>query len=254
MKRLLYVLLPLIFWLGVWQIGSVLVSLTAGTRGGELLRPGPAVVLEVLVRLIGTAAFWRSVFATLGRVLVGLLAGVVLGSVLAGLTCAFSWFDVLVSPFICVVRAAPVASFILLVLLWVGRDRVPAVISALMVLPVVWGNLARGIRETDPRLLELARAYRFSSWKVLVLIYLPSLRPYFLSGLTTSIGLAWKSGVAAEVLCLPKRAIGSRIYNTKLYLEVPELFAWTAVTVALSLALEYFLRRGVGRFGKGAVP
>ena len=56
------------------------------------------------------------------------------------------------------------------------------------------------------------------------------------------MGLAWKSGVAAEVLCLPRPSIGTQIYNAKLYLEVPDLFAWTVVVVALSLVLEQLLR------------
>jgi NitT/TauT family transport system permease protein len=140
---------------------------------------------------------------------------------LAVLTCASIWADRLLSPAIRVVRAAPVASFILLVVLWTDKNYVPVVISALMVIPVVWGNLSRGIRETDPLLLEMARAYRFSRAKTLRLVYLPSLQPYLLSAITTSMGLAWKSGVAAEVLCLPASAIGTQIYNTKFYLEVP---------------------------------
>ena len=149
------------------------------------------------------------------------------------------------------VRAAPVASFILLVLLWTGRNRVPAVIAAMMVTPVVWDNLSRGIQAMDGKLLELARCYRFSRWKTASLIYLPALRPYILTALTTAAGLAWKSGVAAEVLCLPEPSLGQRIYYTKYYLDIPELFAWTAVTVALSLLLERLLRAGLARWGRG---
>ena len=127
------------------------------------------------------------------------------------------------------------------------RDRLAhttgtTVISALMVVPVVWANLSRGIRETDRQLLELAKAYRFPLFKTVRLVYLPSLRPYFVSAITTATGLAWKSGVAAEVLCVPKASIGTQIFNTKLYLEIPDLFAWTAVVVALSLVLEKLLR------------
>ena len=166
-------------------------------------------------------------------------------------TCASPWADRLLSPAIRVVRAAPVASFILLVLLWTGRNKVPAVIAALMVMPVVWDSLSRGIQAADPKLLELARCYRFSRWKTAALIYLPSLRPQLLSALTTATGLAWKSGVAAEVLCLPEPSLGQRIYYTKYYLDIPELFAWTAVTVALSMVLERLLRACLGRWGRG---
>ena len=149
------------------------------------------------------------------------------------------------------VRAAPVASFILLVLLWTGRAAVPGVIAALMVIPVVWDSLSQGIRAVDKGLLELARVCRFSPGKTAVLIYLPSLRPQLLAALTTAAGLAWKSGVAAEVLCLPEPALGQRIYYAKYNLEIPELFAWTAVTAGLSMLLERLLRVCVARWGRG---
>lgn len=242
-------LLPPAFWLGAWQLAAWLVDLHVAGRGNELLLPYPLTVAAALAVLVGQASFWASVGATLLRVAAGLCAGVVLGGLLAGLTCAGPWRARLLSPPIRIIRATPVASFILLVLLWTQRDQVPAIISALMVLPVMWENLVHGIRAADAQLLELARAYRFSREKVMRLIYLPSLRPYFLSALTTSVGLAWKSGVAAEVLCIPPLAIGTQIYGAKLYLEIPDLFAWTAVVVALSLALERGLRLALGQRG-----
>jgi NitT/TauT family transport system permease protein len=253
-KKIIGKLLPPAFWLGVWQVSAFLVEKKVESRGNELLLPYPATVFSALLRLSRTGGFWAAVLASLSRILLGLTAGVILGGALAVLTFRFSWADRLLSPAIRVVRATPVASFILLVLLWTGKNRVPVVIAALMVLPVVWANLSRGLGETDRKLLELARAYRFSRRKTVKLIYLPTLRPYFLSALTTSMGLAWKSGVAAEVLCLPKWAAGTEIYHSKLYLEIPDLFAWTMVVVALSLLLEYVLRRCLEPLKKGARP
>ena len=137
------------------------------------------------------------------------------------------------------VRAIPVASFIVLVLLWAPiTGMVPAIVSALMVLPVLWGNVGKGIAQTDPKLLELAKAYRFGKGKTVGLIYVPSVLPYFASGCATALGLAWKAGVAAEVLCLPKLAIGTRLYRAKITMETPDLFAWTVTVVALSFVLE----------------
>lgn len=253
-KRFVRAVLPPVFWLGVWQLGAAAVECWVEGRGNELLLPYPLTVLQTLAALAGTGQFWLTVLSSLGRILAGMALGTALGLVLACLTCLSPLLDALLSPAIRVVRATPVASFILLVLLWVYRSWVPVVISALMVLPVVWSNLARGIREVDRELLEMARAYRFSRWKTVKLLYLPSLRPYFLSAVTTAMGLAWKSGVAAEVLCTPRPAIGTQIYNTKLYLEIPELFAWTAVVVALSLALEKLLTLALGRWKRGWEP
>ena len=235
MRRIGRVLLPVLFWLGVWQLAAAAV-------GQELLLPGPAAVGRRLLELAAGAVFWQTALASLLRIFGGLLLGVALGALLAGLTAWVPLLDWVLTPAVKVVRATPVASFILLVYLWVERGRVPGLISALMVLPVVWGNVTRGIAETDPQLLELARAYGFGRGRTLRRIYIPSVLPYFASGCRTALGLAWKAGVAAEVLCQPQNAIGTQIYNAKLYLEVPDLFAWTVVVVALSLVLEQLLR------------
>ena len=244
LKRLLQAGLAIVFWLCVWQVAAAKVN-------SPFFLPAPAAVLARLGALSATSAFWYTALLSLGRVLLGLLWGILLGFGLAGLTCASRVADLLLSPAVRVVRATPVASFILLLFLWTDRDSVPTVIAALMVLPVVWSNVTRGIRERDGRLLELARAYRFPPLKTVRLVYLPSVRPYLLSAVTTSMGLAWKSGVAAEVLVLPRMAIGTHIYNTKYYLETADLFAWTLVVIILSLALEHLIRFGVRRLGGG---
>ena len=251
LKKLLYALPAPAFWLGVWQLCAFWVDRRLEGRGNELLLPYPASVLRALADLAATGEFWGTVLASLGRIALGLGVGICLGALFAVLTCACPWANRLLSPAIRVVRAAPVASFILLVLLWTGRNRVPAVIAALMVIPVVWDSLSRGIQAVDRRLLELGQVYRFSWSKIVNLIYLPSLRPYILSALTTAAGLAWKSGVAAEVLCLPQPSLGEQIYYTKYYLEIPQLFAWTAATVALSMVLERLLRVGLAKWGRG---
>ena len=154
-------------------------------------------------------------------------------------------------PAVRVIRATPVASFILLVILWFPTGQVPVVVSALMVLPVVWGNVKRGVAQTNPLLLEAARVYRFGRWKTVRLVYIPSVLPYFASGCHTALGLAWKAGVAAEVLCVPRLAIGTQVYFSKIYLETPALFAWTLVVLALSFLLEQGLGALLGRLEKG---
>ncbi len=240
MKKLLKKLIPPAFWLLIWALASWAV-------GQELLLPGPGRVGARLLALAATGGFWLDLGATLGRVFLGLAWGALAGTALAFLTHFSPWADRLISPAVRVVRATPVVSFILLVYLWVPRRAIPWAIAGLMVLPVVWGALSAGLDSLDGKLLELARAYRFSRYNTLRLVYLPALRPHFSGGLLTAFGLAWKSGVAAEVICPPDHAIGSRIQQAKLGLETADLFAWTLAIVALSLALEGLLRRGLER-------
>lgn len=243
-------LLALVFWAVVWQLAAAAV-------GQELLIPAPRLVLTRLIALGGTALFWQSAGLTLFRIFIGFLAGTAIGTLLAVLTYAFHLADILLSPAVRVIRATPVASFIVLVLLWVQTGRVPTVTSALMVIPVLWGNVVRGIAETDPLLLEMGRAYGFGWLKQKRLIYLPSVMPYFTSGCTTALGLAWKAGVAAEVLCLPKQAVGTQLYYSKIYLETPSLFAWTLVVILLSFLVEgimnVLIRRLSGKWSRASM-
>lgn len=248
-RKFISVLLPPAFWLGVWQFAA----LFARSKRLDFFLPTPWTVLQTLAELCVTSEFWSTILLSLGRILAGMALGSLLGLLLAILTCANPWFDLLLSPMIRMIRAVPVASFILLVMLAVYRAMVPMVVVILMVLPVVWSGVNQGIRQTDHQLLELARAYRFSRWRKVKLVYLPSVQPYLLSAVTTAMGLAWKSGVAAEVLCTPRQAIGTEVYNAKFYLEIPTLFAWTVVVVALSLTMEWLLSAALRRW-KGGVP
>ena len=62
--------------------------------------------------------------------------------------------------------------------------------------------------------------------------------PFFMAAAKAGMGLAWKAGIAAEVLASPSLGIGTELYNAKIYLETADLFAWTAVIIAISVALE----------------
>ena len=236
-------ILVLAFWLGVWALSASLVD-------RELLLPGPWEVAKRLASLVVTGGFWRITMVSLGRILLGAALGTALGVLLAMGTSRFAFLRAVLSPVLSVIKAVPVASFILLVLIWVGRDTLPCVIVVLMVAPVVWSSVTAGIYTTDAELLELARVYRFSPWRTLTRIYAPSVGPYFLSACHTCLGLAWKSGVAAEVLTVPAQSIGRELFEAKLYLESVDLFAWTLVVVLCSLILEKLLSTAITRLGR----
>lgn len=234
-ERAKKILLPLVFWLGVWWLCALAV-------GKELILPTPLAVLERLLELLPTADFWQSVGASVGRILAGFLLGSLLGVALGVVTAASKWGDALLSPALRAVRTVPVVSFILLLFFSLPTHRVPTVVSALMALPVVWRAARQGIGAADPQLLELAGHYRMGLWRKVRLVYLPAALPALAAGWETALGLAWKSGVAAEVLCQPKWGAGSQLQAAKAYLDAPGLFAWTAVIVLLSLGMEWLLR------------
>ena len=207
--------------------------------------------MQRLCQLAFTGIFWQTAAISLLRILAGAACGILLGTVLAVLTSRFHVLDALLSPLLVIVKSTPVASFILLVLIWVGRDVLPTVIVILMLIPVVWGNVSAGIAGTDRFLLDMARVYRFGAWRTVRLVYAPAVLPHFISACRTGLGLAWKAGVAAEVLTVPRLSIGRNLYESKLYLETLDLFAWTVVVVLLSLLLEKLVSLLLDRLCEG---
>ncbi len=228
-------------WIAIWQIVYKCVN-------REILVCAPKDVLMRIISLAGTGRFWQSVGTSVARIFSGLLIGVFLGSVLSLSSLCNVLADAL-SPLRTVIKVTPVASFIMLAWVWLKRDSIPTFISALMVIPVVWGNLATGIKSVDKKYLELARVYGLKKSKTLKNIYLPSLMPYLSSSVCTSAGLVWKAGIASEVLCQPKNSIGAQLFNAKNLLETVDIFAWTAIVIIISVIIEAFIKYALRRIG-----
>ena len=231
-SRQSYPPLALLFWIGLWW-------LLATVLDTPLLLPTPLAVLKTLWRLIQTALFWKTVLVSLARILLGIVLALIGGSLLALLTFKSPFFHHLFSPLLTLFKATPVASVIFLVLLWIGRNSVPLFISFVMALPIVWSNVREGLLQTDRKLLEMANLFSLSAKDQLRYIRIPSLFPYFLAACRSAIALAWKAGIAAEVLCSPVHSIGRHIYEGKQYLLTDELCAWTLVVVLISAAIEW---------------
>ncbi len=237
-RRPILAVLVAAFWLSVWCAACYFAN-----KELLLILPYPWEVVATLWRLMGQTDFWLVVARSLWRILSGFVMAVAVGTGLAVLTTRFAWVHALFSPVLSLVRAVPVASFIFLAFLWIRAESLPAFIAFLMVVPLVWENVRQGILHTDRRLLEMARVFRLSRWTRLRQIHLPSIRPYWQAALTTGFGFAWKSGIAAEIICWPNDSIGYQIAAAKSHLNTTEVFAWTAMVVLLSVVLEWALRR-----------
>ena len=244
-RKILQTALIALIYLAIWEAVSLLV-------GKELLLPSPLSTLSRLAVLLTQGETWFYAGLTLLRIMTGYAVGVLLGVLLAVLTARSAFAEALLSPLRAIVKASPVTSFILLALLWLSSDMVPLVISVLMVVPMVWTATAEAILQTDPRLVEMGRLFGLTRWQIVKKIYVPSVLPQFLAACTTSLGFAWKSGVAAEIIALPQKSIGFMLYQSKLRIETVDLFAWTLLIVALSMLLEWLLVRGMRRIRRDA--
>ena len=134
--------------------------------------------------------------------------------------------------------------------LWMSNDAIPVFIALLMVVPIVWQNTASGLAALDKNLSEMATVFGFSRALTLKKVIFPQLAPYLYSASLTSLGLAWKSGIAAEVISYPAVAIGAEMNAAKVSIETVDLFVWTVTVVAVSLIFEGIFRLILKRGGK----
>ena len=220
-----------VFWLAVWQCAAMAV-------GQEVFLVSPLQALHTLLGLLPRKEFWQRVCFSSGRILLGFALGTVVSAVLAAAAESCPAAETLLAPVMQLVKATPVASFIILALVWVRGPSLSVLISFLMVLPVMYSAVRTGIESADPQLLEMAQVFRLPLGRRLRAVWLPAVLPAFRQGCSVALGICWKSGVAAEVIGLPDGSIGDALYRAKITLSTGELFAWTFVIILLSVGFE----------------
>lgn len=215
----------------LWQLASMII-------GEEVLLVSPLKVLVRLSELIFEKEFYNAVAFSFIRITLGFVLAVVMGTIFATAAYRWHWAETMLWPYMSVIKATPVASFIILCLIWLNSSSLPIFISFLMALPIIYTNMLAGFKNTDNKLLQMAEIFRFSFKKKLVYIYLPNIKPYFISACSVALGLTWKAGIAAEIIGIPDGSMGEMLYNAKLYLATADLFGWTVTIVCVSILFE----------------
>lgn len=219
------------FWLAIWQLLDVIID-------NRLVLAGPIRVAQALVEQIGQPDFWVICGASFGRIALGFLLSFVVGFLLALVSCRHRLFRDFVDPIISLLRTIPVASFIILLLIWVGNQALTVFLAFFIVLPLIYTNMVTGFESVDRQMLEMARVYKLSRWRTFLYIFRPAFMPFLMSSTKISLGMTWKSGIMAEVLATPKPSIGKEMATARTFLDTPDLLAWTVVVMVLSFLFE----------------
>lgn len=220
-----------LLWVVIWQIASMII-------GKDILLVSPIKVIVRLAELCVSSVFWESILFSLVRISGGFFLAVILGVILAGLASKIKAVREFLTPMMLVIKATPVASFIILALIWFSSHNLSILISFLMVLPIIYTNVLDGIWASDKLLIEMAEVYNIPFIRKVRYILIPQVMPFFRTGCNVALGLCWKSGIAAEVIGMPDGSIGEHLQQAKIYLDTPDLFAWTIVIILVSTCFE----------------
>lgn len=219
------------FWLLLW-------GLLSRRIGQAIILPSPLMAAEALFGMCFMAEFWLAILFSSLRIIGGFALAVAIGIILAVLAYNFYIVKLLITPLVKLAQAMPVASFIILALIWIKSSNLSVLTSFMMVMPLIYANVYQGLVSADEKLLEMAKVFRLSKWKKIKAIYIPATLPHFIAAISVAVGLGWKSGIAAEVIGIPSGSIGQKLYEAKIYLMTKELFAWTTVIIIISIVFE----------------
>ena len=224
-----------LFWVTLWFIISKIINF-------ELLVPTPFQTVKALIGMFNTTVFWKAVFISIIRIVLGFCVAMVVGTSLGLLAFRLPFIKTVLDPFINIIRATPVASFIVLAFVWIKTNFIPSFISVLIVLPIFYTNIQDGCNRIDCEIVELCKIMQTTKREKLRAYILPALLPSFKNAAVNGIGLAWKSGIAAEVICRPYTALGTILSNGKNALETSQVFAVTLVIILLSLLFDSIIK------------
>ena len=217
----------LLFWVFLWY------GLCLGVDN-RILLASPLETARALAVLLGEGSFYATVGVSLLRIGAGFLLGLAAGLCLAACSRRFPLAEELLSPAVGLAKAVPVASFVVLMLVWWGSSFLAVGICFLVVAPHIYISTLEGLKSTDKKLLEMAEVFRLARRDRFFYIYRPGLKPFWRGSMKVTLGMCWKSGVAAEVMGIPDHSIGEQLYLSKVYLDTGGIFAWTVVIILLS--------------------
>ena len=235
LKKLAKYLLILALWLGVWAAASYFVA-------NEWILPSIPAVVSTLGELAVTAHFWESIGFSLLRVVIGLVIATLTAVLLAAAAFKASIVNDILKVPVSIIKATPVVSFIFIAFIIFSKnmEAFPPFIAGLIVFPVIYENVLAALKKTPRELIEVSEVFGCTVWERVRYLWIPCALPDFITASKTSIGLAWKSAIAAEALFLipSMTGIGQELFDAKSMLLVNSQFAWTLVIIFMSLAVE----------------
>ena len=220
-----------LFWIIIWEGAAVLI-------GNRIILISPLEALHRLIALMETETFWLSLAASTGRVMLGFLFSMMAAFLLACLANSCRSAALLLAPVIKTMRAIPVASFVILALILFRSRYLSVFIAFTVAFPVLYTSLSDALSARSKALHEMASVFSVSLIRRIRYLDLFELLPYLLTACRMAVGMAWKAGIAAELIGIPRLSVGEHLQQAKTYLDMADLFAWTAAVIAASVLCE----------------
>jgi NitT/TauT family transport system permease protein len=235
LQRPMLGLLGFVVLIVLWHLVS-----SASLFGSQV--PSPVRVLQALLKLLGSANGWASIYASTYRVVSGVAIGLIIATPLGFALGWYAGFRFAVEPMINFFRAIPPIALIPLVIIYLGigeAARISVIVySSFFVCVVI---IYEGIRAIDPLFIRAARVLGASSLEIFVKVILPLSVPHLLTAVRVAIGTAWMTLVAAELIAA-EQGVGAIISEASNYFDIPTVYAGIVIIGVIALTMDRLLK------------
>ena len=234
-KNIIYFILGIIIFILLWFFISLKIN-------SEIVFPNILTIIKKLIEIILEKSFYKDLFLSLIRVFITFILSFLLAIIFGILSGIFLYIRYMLMPIINFIRTIPTIPLILVAIIWFDNNTVPIFVSMLVIFPIMYDAVVNGIINVDKNLIDMSLSYNVSLKTQIISLYIPSIKPYILTAISQSMGITWKSILAAEILALPSLGIGSKLYESHLYLDTVSLFAYCLIAVIFNGIFEIIIR------------
>jgi NitT/TauT family transport system permease protein len=228
-------LISFVFFFGVWEL--------AGRWPISAAFPPFSQTLLALWQMIGDGSLFKAYVSTLQPLVIGVvlcgMAGIGFG-IGMGLSRTVEWFSL---PIFIILQAAPMAAIIPLITYLYGIGLTSKVLAViLLAAPVIVMNSYKGIRNTNPSLIQMSRSFLGTRRQEVMKIIVPHAAALIFTGLRLGLAMGFIGVVIAELLITPT-GIGDLITYHSSVADYPKMFASIVSIIAFAAVTIHALER-----------
>lgn len=199
--------------------------------------PSPLSVARALATLFSGSQIWVDLRVSGEEFAVGLSLAILIGGVLGILTGLYRPLEELFRPIVVGINATPMVAVIPILILIFGIGMAPKVIVVIIICGIIIiMNTAAGVANADEALVRLSRSFGASDWQLIRTIIVPSIVPFFMTGVRLSVGHAVIAVIVGEIFA-SRAGIGNLLIASGNAFDMPVMFASVFIMTALGIAL-----------------
>jgi ABC-type nitrate/sulfonate/bicarbonate transport system permease component len=214
------------------------------------LTPPPGAVWDAGVKALASGELWENVWVSLARVFAGFSLTVGLALPVAALFALMPDLERVFKLPLEFMRITPPLALIPLLILWLGIGEATkiAIIVLASFFPV-YLNVVEGLKNTDPRLREMARTIDLTPWDTFRHVLLPSTLPAVITGLRIGFGYSWRALIGAELVAAAS-GLGYMILDAEELARPDRIFVGILCIGALGYVFDVLLSQAAVRLGR----